>query len=121
MSAHPVGAEVMKAVKRREVDFLTNALAGRHPERLLSSHVRSLGDWLALAAGDFKTEPSLPVCIVKIDISSGQIRDREMSNDRFISNVLEPRQLEFHLDLGGRSGSKKECGRKKRNPFHRSK
>jgi hypothetical protein len=48
----------------------------------------------------------LPFRVVKFNIASGQIRNRNRRHDRFVSDVLQ--SLEFQVDLNLRFGSSGE-------------
>jgi len=73
----------------------------------------------AFARGDFEAEPVLATVIVEINVTSGEIRDLDRSDDRLVRDVIEAFELQFHLDLGVRRRAKKKKSGEMNPEFHR--
>ena len=84
-----ISAEIVHGIQRSKVDPLRDFLASFDFQGRLGV-VRPDGrNRLTLASRHLKSEPRLPIGVMKIDIAASQICDAECRHDRFISDVLQ--------------------------------
>jgi hypothetical protein len=63
---------------------------------------------MIFAGIDFESEPLLAFVIAQIDGTAGEIGNFHSGDNRFVSEVLQPRKLQFQVNLClRRSGNKK--------------
>src|SRR5262249_55859660 len=98
MGPDMIRSEIMNAKQRCEIDLSGNTFAGRDVKWFARS-VRDRRNGSAFVCGNFKTEPRLALCVVQIEISSGEVCDREVRHHRFVGDVLETGKLQLDLDF----------------------
>src|SRR5947207_15501554 len=69
---------------------------------------------------DFKTEPVLAVFIVEVDVAPSEICDPDGSHDWLVRDILQPLELQFHLDLRLRRRGQKKEQDQLNEKFHRA-
>ena len=109
MGTNVVGAEIVHRKEGRDINLLRYPFSRFDFQWGLNRICLQYSDQLSILTGHLESEPRLTGSIVQINVASGQIGDADGCDDRFVGNVLQPRQLEIDLNLGERrtGGEKK--------------
>ena len=95
-----VSPQISHRKKWREVDLSRHRLTRSDVKGGLGRRASQRREQAAFAGVNLKPEPRLAVLVLQVDVASGQVRDLDRGDDGLVGDVLEPFELQLHLDLG---------------------